>query len=675
MTKNGELICAHPSTNRRTTEAAKATIPPQHEAESAKGLLIHAPMIKIEDYDAKADFTKLPRSEPVFKSEEWDSQHFFADQPNHGQRRTQSCNSKLETIYLQHHDAQTECVSSRSVQTKQPRERRNLSKGTTSRSGRSRRLFSAHPRDISPTLDPESSSDDDNDDRIFETPKRDGNPISDQPSPLTPPSSCGSDNGSNPNDDQSPSRGRLRRPPPKLYPRFDPEAGRHLRGFDKAFPINGSAGNAEELPVAPSRSTKRAPPSVAAETPRSEQDGVTTDGANTSETKAEKKDDKYFSTTVKAEKTVVHGIRLLDEYCKCDLLQRIKASKPRQCAASSSKFKKNSIQCKNVVPGRKNNELAIEYLENLQRPQDIARCLKDLKAAIGLLFCSRWHHKYALDALGEWVLVHRAALPIEELLHSPPFDIYEDTNSNLREAAATSKISTEVPNKRIDPDWTVLKIWFENAQRCSQNGYDFRETEARSASARKQILSIYIQNLQPYVTKSIRSLNTSECLRNAITGPLSQSRDLGSGFLYMYCFPGNFGVRKIGVTTQDIKKRLRRWMSQCGHTAELLYPKNEIKPITIPHVFRLEKIVFAELKEFRLQEVGCKCEKTHREWFMAKDSHILEVVDRWTKWIMQEPYEKIRDTWQLKAIEREALDRLCIPLSVLNSGSPFSKGI
>ncbi|EEQ86834.2 uncharacterized protein BDCG_01954 [Blastomyces dermatitidis ER-3] len=79
---------------------------------------------------------------------------------------------------------------------------------------------------------------------------------------------------------------------------------------------------------------------------------------------------------------------------------------------------------------------------------------------------------------------------------------------------------------------------------------------------------------------------------------------------------------KIGMT-KDISKRLQRWEKQCGTKLEVYFP-NKMQQMNrgsrtyypSKHIFRVEGLVHAELKEQRKREGNCAdCGEAHREWF------------------------------------------------------------
>ena len=625
-----------------TTEPGETTTALGSEAEISKHSFVEHCTIKVEDCDdGKSN---------VFQSEKWGSDYNWFPIQQTAERRTRSCAGKLGLTRPRSSSAQIISDSYRGGRVGWSRERRSSSKVVASRS--------------TPDVSIDSDSDDGNKNGIFETPKRNGNNDYDQSTPLTPPSTHGSDSAFEASNKESPTRGRPMKASPVIFSTLYSEAGECGRHLETPIAVNNLVRRAEEVLERPLMT--RGQYFVEAENQKGELCGSVFDGRDTSklDDKVHNKDRDFGLMDSKAIPVLVRGIQLLNDICRCDILERVKAGDPQRCSGSKTRPVKKPKQCKKTV--RYNDkDRAVECLERLHEPQDVASCFNDLKAVIELLFCSGWHFVPAADALGEWALLHRVVQPIEASSRSPHRVSQETTTINAGDAAP--KLSTVEPKKCLSQDEieALRRKWLLNFPIYNQSRYDFRQTEARQMARQKEILAMYFQKLLPYSTKASRCFNTSEYLREAIRAPLSRIRDRQEGFLYMYWFPSNFGNRKIGATSQNIEMRLKGWTKQCGHDAELIYPKEIPKRVVIPHVFRLERLVFAELKEFRHEEIGCRCGRAHREWVkLIDDNHVLKIIDRWTKWIMQNPYEERGKTWQLKEIHREQLDKLCVPMLI-----------
>lgn len=167
---------------------------------------------------------------------------------------------------------------------------------------------------------------------------------------------------------------------------------------------------------------------------------------------------------------------------------------------------------------------------------------------------------------------------------------------------------------------------------------------------------IIIRKFVPYDPKIKNMFDTANLVKGVIWKDLSHRDIAKDGFIYIYWFPVNFGHIKIGVTTRSADVRLREWENQCGHKPELMYPKSIEDMQRVPHVWRVEAIVHAELRKFRRKEVECNaCHKAHNEWFESSTSAAIIAVKKWSAWMQKEPYEP---SGRLKDEQKQDLQNL-----------------
>lgn len=97
------------------------------------------------------------------------------------------------------------------------------------------------------------------------------------------------------------------------------------------------------------------------------------------------------------------------------------------------------------------------------------------------------------------------------------------------------------------------------------------------------------------------------------------------------------------------EERLRDWQKKSGHVPELLFPKTEEDLVPIPHVYRFERIVHAQLQNYRKKELECrKCQECHDEWFESSVPEAIDAVRKWSASIREKPYVKgSKGTWAL----------------------------
>ena len=182
----------------------------------------------------------------------------------------------------------------------------------------------------------------------------------------------------------------------------------------------------------------------------------------------------------------------------------------------------------------------------------------------------------------------------------------------------------------------------------------------------------YLPNYLPYQTKDSHDSDVSEWVIQQAEKPLTP-RERKAGYLYVYWNKSTFGVYKIGFTTRNVDERLREWERKCKHTAQKQYES----PFAVRNIERLERLVHAELKEYRVKEYGCHgCLKNHDEWFNGVGLKvILKSIAFWTEWIMKEPYKKINGEWSLKEDAKNGLPQLCNVLSVAKAEENKEKSI
>ncbi|KAI4210045.1 MAG: hypothetical protein LQ351_007095 [Letrouitia transgressa] len=147
-----------------------------------------------------------------------------------------------------------------------------------------------------------------------------------------------------------------------------------------------------------------------------------------------------------------------------------------------------------------------------------------------------------------------------------------------------------------------------------------------------------IGNLAPWCPQANARLTIEEIVKNQAKKPLTGKQDQVQGEVYIYWVPGNFGLVKIGWTSRGVDDRLNDWRQSCGHLPRRIFPTEYItKPI--PHAKRVERLIHAELNGVRRREAKCgKCSSSHWEWFEVSNAKAIAVAEKWTAWMLKEPY-------------------------------------
>jgi T5orf172 domain len=213
-------------------------------------------------------------------------------------------------------------------------------------------------------------------------------------------------------------------------------------------------------------------------------------------------------------------------------------------------------------------------------------------------------------------------------------------------------------------------------------------TEERLINAHAKELQTLCQRFMPFMRLRDIHLSVQEYIHQCLVKPLTKrewSRPLqrpglplkhpkqalnysGQGLIYMYWVPGNFGYVKIGKTSgESTKARLEQWTKQRGHPTEEHTNGEEEVAVQLPHVFRVEALVHAELRDFGIKEVSCKkCEQKYKEWFRVSPGHAQKVITKWSNWMeSRKPYTEIDGVWRLrKEISAQEINALCTPIGV-----------
>ncbi|KAL4982742.1 T5orf172 domain-containing protein [Aspergillus falconensis] len=197
-----------------------------------------------------------------------------------------------------------------------------------------------------------------------------------------------------------------------------------------------------------------------------------------------------------------------------------------------------------------------------------------------------------------------------------------------------------------------------------------------AASPRETIASP-IQKFEPYIVDRHAGKSVSQMLREVLSAPLSK-REIGkSGLIYIFWYQGNFGHLKIGLT-KDLDQRLRDW-EKCGKPLDVHFPLVDDDKRPVQHVYRVEKLIHAELKDHRLKEECLPCNMTHIEWFRVSKDAAVNIARKWIRWMREQPYvprttEDGKTEWRLDDEERVGnISDLCTPSTEPENSSTASK--
>ena len=153
--------------------------------------------------------------------------------------------------------------------------------------------------------------------------------------------------------------------------------------------------------------------------------------------------------------------------------------------------------------------------------------------------------------------------------------------------------------------------------------------------------------LSPFRTDNLDRNTVSEELRAKILSPLAASEVQGQGMGYVYIMRSNFdmdtfSVLKIGFSKYHPEHRAHE-LASC-----LSAPEVVAHTPLIPHAKRVESLIHTELVAKRKVRACGQCGSDHREWFAISHAESREIVIRWSRWILRQPYidGKLSEEWQ-----------------------------
>jgi hypothetical protein len=153
--------------------------------------------------------------------------------------------------------------------------------------------------------------------------------------------------------------------------------------------------------------------------------------------------------------------------------------------------------------------------------------------------------------------------------------------------------------------------------------------------------------LKPFKSGTVDKISVSEEVRRKVNAPLSPGDIQGHGMGYVYILrsQSNFSTLaelKIGFSKHHPEHRAHE-LARCLSRPEIISHTPRI-----PHAKRLEAIIHAELGGSRKVQYCCQCRRNHREWFTVSHIDSREVVTRWSRWMLDEPYRdgKLIDEWK-----------------------------
>ncbi len=153
-------------------------------------------------------------------------------------------------------------------------------------------------------------------------------------------------------------------------------------------------------------------------------------------------------------------------------------------------------------------------------------------------------------------------------------------------------------------------------------------------------------NLQPFRSDLFDSKSVCEELRTKICASLNptEARDHGLGYIYILRSQSydTLAELKIGFSKHHPEHRAHQ-LAGCLRNPEVV-PHSPM----IPHANRIETIIHAELVLLRKTQFCVQCQQQHKEWFTMSHIHARQVITRWSRWVLSQPYRNgvLTRQWQ-----------------------------
>ena len=330
----------------------------------------------------------------------------------------------------------------------------------------------------------------------------------------------------------------------------------------------------------------------------------------------------------------------------CDAMERF-YREPTLCLANNAR----GLRCGWRIPPE-NREMIMRLLSNLAARNiidDTRRCVIQLAKLTNMAVCH----------------FQRVSVRVKIVLLVLP-DLFRGSAQLF-----TGPIMSEVTIKAKIEELSSLTVVRDDSKNHPKE-QEVKEVDAPAATSTEKItywlrempkmVLQYLPEYLPYHPPGSSHLRVSEWVMNQAQAPFStrNPNEIGEGYLYVYWNRATFGVRKIGYTS-NVGLRLKSWETECNHIAEEQYRS----PFKVKHVARVERLVHADLQDYRVFEPACHgCLKSHIEWFKDVDFEIiLKSIEFWTQWIMKEPYDVCGSQRRLKQEGKNELLQYCARLS------------
>ncbi|KAK0728892.1 T5orf172 domain-containing protein [Lasiosphaeria miniovina] len=150
-------------------------------------------------------------------------------------------------------------------------------------------------------------------------------------------------------------------------------------------------------------------------------------------------------------------------------------------------------------------------------------------------------------------------------------------------------------------------------------------------------LRIVDRSVEPRDRESIHQRVTSK-YRKPLT---KEEQAVEWGFLYAYTVKGNPKYVKIGYTSRDVTTRHIEWQTACDRQVAAAYPVDSKDAVLVPYPRRAEALCHTELEDCRVRVACGPCRVQHEEWFEVSREVAVEVIQKWTAKMVENPYRTV----------------------------------
>ncbi|EXJ85485.1 hypothetical protein A1O1_05849 [Capronia coronata CBS 617.96] len=362
--------------------------------------------------------------------------------------------------------------------------------------------------------------------------------------------------------------------------------------------------------------------------------------------------------------TTVWGLpTMLSKILPIDTVDRLRAD-PSKCVATN---KTNGERCKNKNAGGLTGIQASNLLGGIsspKRPFDHSAVAQRISTLVGQVTCRHTHQKSAQTLLKElsaswWEIDEVKAIDAHEARGAASM---ATSMIQFWVEALMSPLSKEMKEMSQEDRDSVHQILASSvnvfdavhSQRFSLPGQTTRAATTISVSSNADhstpgghaTVSVVEHHAKVHATSKLsdhlnhsfikyegsmktRNMSAAELIRQTLVKPLTPTDMDRSGYIYMFWHPGNFGYVKIG-RAKDVASRLREWRSQCKYNLERHLPQEQGLELRVRHLHRIESLIHAELKDYRVYEPYCNaCKKQHVEWFKVAERYAIKVILKW----------------------------------------------